>query len=251
MREQHGARIKHAVTAHFHLVPHDCAKLFASGLDNGIAHLDGHQRLVALDVACHRAGPQMRLVAQNGITDVVKMRRLHIVKQHGVLYFGGISYDSVFAHDSTAADERAVADLGVFVNDAGTRDKRGRGDAGRFGDPHILRRMIKRAFGQRRAQSQDKILDLIQHVPRILSSVEKFRCDGFAKIQQFTYSKHYFTPISRFCSFNASSMRLTCSWHNSSVGASTMTRSKGSVPLLRTKRRPVSPRAAVTSSIAF
>ena len=127
----------------------------------------------------------MRLVAQNGISHVVVVRRLHTVKQNHVLQFHGVAHNGILAHNGAAANERTMPHLCAVVNDAGRADV----CRGKYlcvlGNPYALLRVVKFLFRQRGPQLQNEVADLPQNFPRVGLSGKYFCRDRFGQVQQF------------------------------------------------------------------
>ena len=56
----------------------------------------------------------MRFVAENGIADIIVMRRLRVVEQERIFQFGGIANHAIVADDDIFTEVGVVADSGSF-----------------------------------------------------------------------------------------------------------------------------------------
>ena len=75
-----------------------------------------------LEVGADDARAEVRLVAENGVAEVIEMRHLAAVEEQGVLEFAGIAHHAVVADDDVLADVGVVADLAVLADDGGAFD---------------------------------------------------------------------------------------------------------------------------------
>lgn len=118
------SRIENAVAADLNVIAEYRAELLASRFNGRIGDVHCHERLVALHVAGYRARAHVRLIAEDGVTDIVIMRHLHVIKQHDVFQLCGVADDGVFADYGAAANKRAMTNLCAVVYDAGCADVR-------------------------------------------------------------------------------------------------------------------------------
>ena len=99
----------------------------------------------------------MGLVAEDGITDIVEMRRLDVVEQDHVFQLAGIADDGVFAHDGIAAHEGALAQLRAVVDDAGAGDIGAVKDLGIARDPDVFAALLILVRRERRAELKNEV----------------------------------------------------------------------------------------------
>ena len=185
------AGIEDAVAADLDVIAEHRAELLASGLDRRAGNLDGDKGLVALDVAGYRACAHVRLVAEDGVADVVIVRGLDVVEQDDVLELNGVADDCVLADDGAAADERAVADLRAVVDDAG-RAEVSRGEhLCVLRHPYALAGVIELVRIERGAELEDEVLYPVKHLPGVGLAVKQFLCDGLIQIEKLFYFNHF------------------------------------------------------------
>ena len=108
----------------------------------------------------------MSLVAENGITDVVEVRRLDVVEQDDVFQLAGVADDGVFADDGIAADKCALAQLRTVVDDAGACNIGAVKDLGIARDPDVLAALLILVRRKRGAELKNEISDVRQRLPR-------------------------------------------------------------------------------------
>ena len=136
----------------------------------------------------------MGLVAEDGITDVVEVRRLDAIKQDDVFQLTGVADDGVFADDGIAADKRALAQLRTVVDDAGAGNIDAVKDLGIARDPDILAALLILVRRKRGAELKNEIPDVRQRLPRIGLARKQRRCDRFAQIEHVLYRHHIISP---------------------------------------------------------
>jgi hypothetical protein len=59
-------------------------------------------------------------ITEDGISYVVIVRSLNMIKKNNVLEFHGVSYHTVSSYQSRASDESAVTHFGIGSDDAGS-----------------------------------------------------------------------------------------------------------------------------------
>ena len=188
------AGVQDAVAADLHIIAKDGADLLAAGLDALGPIFDDDERLVALDVRRDGARAHVGLIAEDGIADVVEVRRLDIIKQHHVFQLAGVTNDGVFAHDRIAAHESALAQLSAVVDDAGAGDISAVEDLGIARDPDVLAALLVFLRRERRAELKNEISDLRQSLPRIGLTRKQRGRDRFAQVEQVLYRHHIISP---------------------------------------------------------
>lgn len=136
----------------------------------------------------------MGLIAEDGITDVVEVRRLDVVEQDDVFQLTGVADDGVFADDGIAADKRALAQLRTVVDDAGAGNIGAVKDLGIARDPDVLAALLILVRRKRGAELKNEIPDVRQRLPRIGLARKQRRCDRFAQIEQVLNRHHIISP---------------------------------------------------------
>ena len=74
------ARIQHAAAADFGVIAQHCADFDHAGGDCAVGAMDDHGLAVALDVGRDGTRAHVRLIAQDGIADVVVVGDFHVVE---------------------------------------------------------------------------------------------------------------------------------------------------------------------------
>ena len=143
----------------------------------------------------------MGLVAEDGVADIVEMRRLDVIKQDNVFQLAGVADDGVLAHDRIAAHKGALAQLGAVVNDAGAGDIGTVKDLGIARDPDVLAALLVLLCRERRAELKNKISDLRQRLPRIGLARKQRGRNRLAQVEQVLYRHHIISPGSDAHSF--------------------------------------------------
>ena len=59
----------------------------------------------------------MGLIAENGISHIIVMGNLYLIKQDYVLKLGRISHDGSFADNSISTDKSAMPDFRILADD--------------------------------------------------------------------------------------------------------------------------------------
>ncbi len=93
-----GAGIQDGIAADLDIIAQHGAELFQSGLDLLVPVVDHDKLLVRLDVRRDGAGSHVTVIAKNGITDIVVVRGLHVVKQDHVLQLHRVADHTVCAY---------------------------------------------------------------------------------------------------------------------------------------------------------
>ena len=120
----------------------------------------------------------MGVATQDRVADIIIVGGLNIVKEDHVFQLHGVAHHSLLADDSAAADERAVPNLRLMVDDAGPADV-GRGEHfGVFCNPDILAGVVILIQGQGCAQGLDVVAQLTQNFPGVGLALKQRRRDG-------------------------------------------------------------------------
>ena len=80
----------------------------------------------------------MRLIAENGITDVIIVRNLCVVKNDAVFQFGRISDNGTAPDNGTAANKSTMSDFCTVTDDKRAVQISGRRDLSCFADLDVL-----------------------------------------------------------------------------------------------------------------
>ena len=108
----------------------------------------------------------MAVVSEDGITNIIIMRRLYVIEQDHVFQLDRIADDTVRTDQCGAPDEGAVAHFRFRTDNAGSAEIGRRENSGRLMDPDMLGDLFI-AVVQCRTELQDKILDPLQCFPGV------------------------------------------------------------------------------------
>ena len=167
---------------------------FAQAGVEGLA-VDVHRDIAGheFDVGDLHAGAQVRLIAENGVADVVEMRGDGLVEQERVLHLAGIAHDAVVADDHLLADVGVVANLAVAADNGRAFDHRPVLDHRAFADEHPLanKRDAFAAVVQAGAEVCLQVsLNLLQRIPGIFAPVEDRRMGSLGEVEQVRWLEH-------------------------------------------------------------
>ena len=99
------------------------------------------------------------------------MRYLNVIKQDDIFQLRGVAYYGAIPYYGAASYECAVPDLSVFTDDNRPVEIRGRKNNGGLGRPNIFLDLLVFILRQRRAQGQNKFLNMRKSFPGILKTV--------------------------------------------------------------------------------
>ena len=94
------------------------------------------------------------------------MGGLDVIEEDDVLQLHAVAHDAVRAHKGAAADEGAVAHLGVGTDDAGRSQIRGGEHLRRLMHPDVLADLLV-ILAQRGTEAEDERLDALERLPRV------------------------------------------------------------------------------------
>ena len=117
------AGVQHGVAAGFRAVAQQRAELAQAGVEGRAVHLDEDVAGEKFEVGNLHARAEVRLVAENGVADVIEVRRLRAVEEERVFQFGRIADDTAVADDDVFAEVGVVADLAIFSDDGRAFDE--------------------------------------------------------------------------------------------------------------------------------
>ena len=117
----------------------------------------------------------MRLETEDAVSHIIVVRHLHFVKENDIFEFGGVADDRALPDNGISADECAVADLCLLVDDARSVDACCRRYLCRFCDPDIFAAFLELIFRKRTAKLHDICTDPGQQFPRVDCPVKE-RC---------------------------------------------------------------------------
>jgi hypothetical protein len=187
------ARVEHGVAADFCTVAQQRAELPQARVEKFAVHFDGDIARQRFDVGKNHARAEVRLVAENGIADVIKVRGDCVVEQNRVFDFRGVADDAIVADDDVLADVGVVADFAIATDDGRTLDGRAVLDDGAFADKHVFADVHVRAIVRTAARFDvgvDVGLKLLERVPGVFASVKEGGVGGLAQIKQVGRLEH-------------------------------------------------------------
>ena len=144
-------------------------------------------------VGYFHARAEVRLVAEDGIADVIEVRRVGAIEQQRVFQFGRIADDTAVADDDVFADVGVVADLAVLADDGRAFDHCAVLDDGAFADENFFtdERPALAAVMQGRFQiGGDVALNFFERVPGEFAAVENGGVFGLAEVKQIGWLEH-------------------------------------------------------------
>ncbi len=132
------------------------------------------------------ARAEVRLVAEDGVADVIEVRHLRAVEEQRVLQFGRIADDAAVADDDVLAEVGVVANLAIFPDDGRAFDHRARFDDGAFADKNFFAdARAGKAFGRILFRlSREVGFDFLERVPGVLAAVEDGGVFGLREVKQ-------------------------------------------------------------------
>ena len=180
------AGIQHGVAAGFRAVAQQRAELAQAGVAGLAVHLDKNIPRHQFEVGNFYARAEVRLVAENGIADVIEMGRGGLIEQKRIFQFGRIADNTAVADDDVFADVGVVADLAIFSDDGRAFNHRAVFDDGVFADKNFFTD-VSAAFALV-AEFGFEIfgnvfLDFFERVPGESAAVENFGVFGLAQIK--------------------------------------------------------------------
>ena len=114
---ENAAGVEHGVAAGFRAVAQQRAELAQARVERHAVHLDSDVAGEKFEVGNLHARAEVRLVAEDGVADVIEVRRLRAVEKQGVFQLGRIADDAAFADDDVFTDVGVVTDLAVLADD--------------------------------------------------------------------------------------------------------------------------------------
>jgi len=186
------AGVQHGVAADFRAVAQQRAELAQAGVERHAVHLHLDVAGQELDVGNLHARAEVRLVAENGVADVIVMRHLRAVEEQRVFQLGGIADHAAVADDDVLADVGVVPDLAVFPDDGRAFDHRAGfhdrafADDDAFADARagkplgriLFRHLVETSF------------DFLERVPGELAIVKNRGVFGLREVKQVGWLEH-------------------------------------------------------------
>src|ERR1043166_6148190 len=132
-------------------------------------------------------------MAENGVANVIEMRRDSVVEKHRVLYLAGIADNAVVADDHLLADVGVMTNLAVAANNGWPLYHRAVLDDCSFANEYILtdKGHAFTTIPQGRFQIRVQVsLDCFQRIPRVFASVKDCCVLALAEIKQICRFEH-------------------------------------------------------------
>src|SRR5450759_1996705 len=129
----------------------------------------------------------MRFVTENGIADIIEVRRDGVVEQNRIFYFRRIAHHAIVADDDVLADVGVMTNLAIAPDDGRAFDHRAVLHHRAFADKNLfaderdaLAFILQRGLRVRLHIS----LDSLQRVPGVSAAFEQRRVRGLAQVKQ-------------------------------------------------------------------
>jgi len=132
------AGVQHGVAAGFRAVAQQRAELAQAGVEGRAVNLHENVSRHQFEVGNFHARAEVRLVTEDGVADVIEVRRLRAVEEQRVFQFGRIAEDAAVADDDVLADVGIVADLAILADDGRAFDHRAGFDDCAFADKNFF-----------------------------------------------------------------------------------------------------------------
>src|SRR5579859_2889239 len=187
------AGIQHGVAADFHAVAEQSAEFAQAGVKWLAIQLELDVAGEHFEIGDFHAGAQMRLVAEDGVADVIVVRRLGVVEQKRIFQFGRIAHHAVVADDDIFAEVGVVANFAVFADDGRAFDHHAVLQDRAFADEHLFAD-VRPAFAlvaQFRFQIGGEIpLNFFQRLPGKFAAVKNGGVFGLVEVKQVGWFEH-------------------------------------------------------------
>ena len=132
-----------------------------------------YQRLVRLYIRSNGTSSHVRLVTKNGISHIIVMRNLNIIKKNHVLQLRRIAYYCIGSDNYLSADKSAVANLRLRSDDYRPDNSCCRRNLGAFVNPDSLCRIHILIFRQGFSQLFHILPNMGQSLPGILKLLQQ------------------------------------------------------------------------------
>ena len=134
----------------------------------------------------------MGVVAQDGVSHIVVVGRLHVVEEYDVLKFHRVAHDAVRADESRAAHESAVPYLGVWTDDAGRAQISGGEDLGGLVHPDVFGDLGVFFRVQRGAEFKYEFLYSLESFPGVFVLGKAILCQRMFQVEKISCLVHGF-----------------------------------------------------------
>src|SRR5579862_2930109 len=187
------ARVQHGVAAHFRTVTEQRTEFAQAGVKRLSVQFQLDVAGKELVIGDLHARAEVRLVAEDGVADIIEMRRLRTIEQQRVFQFGRVADDTAVADDDVFPDIGAMSDLAVFADDGRAFDHRTVLDHRAFTDKHFFadERPAFAGVAQFRFQMCDNVgFDFFQGFPREFAAVKDGGVFRLAEVKQVGWFEH-------------------------------------------------------------
>src|ERR1051325_4132344 len=111
------ARIQNRIASYIDVIAEQCAEFSQAGIEWLAIQFDSDIALDEFDIGDLYSGAQMRFVAKDRVSYVVKMRCNGMVEQQCILNLGRIAYDTIVSQNHIFTNVGVMADFAVSAND--------------------------------------------------------------------------------------------------------------------------------------
>src|SRR4030095_6539664 len=111
-----GTGIDHCVATDLCSIANDRAEFSEACRNVAIRCYNRDFDVIELYVGENHAGAQMRVMADDRITDVIEVRNLHFIEQDGIFEFAGVPHDYAVADDDIFPNVNSAADVAIFTD---------------------------------------------------------------------------------------------------------------------------------------
>ena len=118
MSSDYSTRVSYGVASHVSIVSEHGTDLACACLDPLSAVLDDNILVISLYVRSNSACAHVSMISEDGVSYVVVVRSLNMVKQDYVLELSGVSDYAVSSYKSGSSDESALSYFSVRSDDA-------------------------------------------------------------------------------------------------------------------------------------
>jgi hypothetical protein len=187
------ARIQHGIAADFRVVAEHGAEFAQAGVEGFAILLHDDVALKEFDVGNFYTCAEVGFVAENGIADVIEMRRAGVVEEDRIFNLARIAHDAAVAKDDVFAEIGVVADLAVPADDGWPLDHHAVLEHRAFADKNVLAD-VRYAFAgviETMLHVRGEVtFNFFEGVPGILAAVKDRGVFGLRKVKQIGWLEH-------------------------------------------------------------
>ena len=186
------AGVQHGVAAGFRAVAQQRAEFAQAGVEGFSVNLDkdisGHQ----FEIGNFHARAEVRLVAEDGVADIIEVRHLRAVEEERVLQLGRIADDAAVADDDVLAEIGIVANLAIPADDGRAFDHRAGFNQRAFADENFFAdARARKSFGRGLFRHlRDVGFNFRQRFPCEFAAVEDGGVFGLREVKQVGWLEH-------------------------------------------------------------